>query len=84
MREGEPGNTCYLVRAGQAGVIGRDLIGAEVTLAVFGPGDSFGEGALVAERPRSATVRAPSRAPSILNGAPMDAVSALAPSAQQG
>ena len=58
IREGEPGDTCYLIRAGQAGVVTRDLIGQEVLLATFGPGDSFGESALVAERPRSATIRA--------------------------
>src|SRR3712207_2769841 len=54
IREGEPGDTCYVIRSGEAGVVSRDLIGQEVTLTVFGPGQSFGEIALVNECCRTA------------------------------
>ncbi|MBI4499200.1 MAG: cyclic nucleotide-binding domain-containing protein [Chloroflexi bacterium] len=58
LREGEVGDTCYLIRRGRAGVVSRDLIGQEVTLATFGPGAHFGEVALVTQGKRTATVRA--------------------------
>jgi len=56
VREGAPGDAWYLVAAGRAAVVSRDMIGAEVTLAEYGPGGTFGEAALVTGRPRSATV----------------------------
>ena len=58
VREGEEGDACYLVRAGEAGVVSSDLVGHEVTLATLGPGTLFGEMALVGQGRRSATVRA--------------------------
>jgi CRP-like cAMP-binding protein/RsiW-degrading membrane proteinase PrsW (M82 family) len=58
IREGEVGTTWYLLRSGTAAVVRSDLIGQEVTLAVFERGQDFGEMALVSDQPRSATVRA--------------------------
>jgi MFS family permease len=48
VREGEPGEDFYVIDAGEAEVLGRRL----------GPGESFGEIALLREIPRTATVRA--------------------------
>lgn len=58
VREGETGDTWYLLAAGHAAVISRDLTGAAITLAVFEPGSHFGEMALVTGGRRSATVKA--------------------------
>jgi len=57
--EGEPADRWYVLADGTASVIHSDLIGQPVTLAVLGPGDSFGERALIREdQPRSATIKA--------------------------
>lgn len=58
IREGDAGDRAYLVASGQAAVVTRDLIGEEITLKVFGPGEGFGETALVEEVKRTATVKA--------------------------
>jgi protease PrsW len=58
INEGEIGTACYVVKSGQAIVVSRDLVGQEVTLAAYGPGDAFGEVALVTHEPRTASVRA--------------------------
>lgn len=51
---GEPGDRFYLVRSGRLDVLGPD----DAVLGSLGPGDGFGELALLDDRPRSATVRA--------------------------
>ncbi len=56
--EGEKGNSAYIIAAGEAGVVTRDLIGEEVTLRVFNKGEVFGEVALVEDSRRTATVKA--------------------------
>jgi len=58
LREGEPGEACYIVKSGEAAVISQDLIGQEVTLGVFHPTASFGEIALLTNQPRTASIRA--------------------------
>ena len=59
IREGEEGDECFLVTAGIAAVVGRDLIGEEVPIALLRPGQTFGELALIGTgRPRTATVLA--------------------------
>lgn len=58
IREGEAGDTCYIVASGEAAVSTRDLVGQDVMLQRFTPGASFGAIALIGNEPRSATVRA--------------------------
>ncbi len=48
VREGEPGDRFYVVRSGQVSILGR----------TFGPGESFGEIALLRDVPRTATAMA--------------------------
>ena len=45
VREGEPGDRFYVVRSGQVSILGR----------TFGPGEAFGEIALLSDVPRTAT-----------------------------
>jgi CRP-like cAMP-binding protein len=52
---GEPGDKFYLIEAGKAGIY---LDDAGPSIAMLGPGDHFGEGALLSGAPRSASVRA--------------------------
>ncbi|HVF74377.1 MAG TPA: peptidase domain-containing ABC transporter [Acidimicrobiales bacterium] len=58
--EGDAGDALYVVTKGRARVLKSGEQG-EVSLSVLGPGDSFGETALLTGEPRSATVRAGSR-----------------------
>lgn len=55
-REGDPGDTCYIVRVGLARAIRQHTDGRSITLAHFGPGDIFGELAMFDAEPRSASV----------------------------
>ena len=48
LREGETGDLFYVIRSGQVSILGR----------TFGPGDSFGEIALLRDVPRTATAMA--------------------------
>jgi CRP-like cAMP-binding protein len=48
LREGEPGDRFYVVEKGQVSILGR----------TFGPGEGFGEIALLRDVPRTATVMA--------------------------
>ena len=74
MAEGEPGSALYAIEDGTASVT---MIG--VPLALLGPGDVFGEMAVMAAGRRTATVVAPS--PMRLPTLPNDDVSALDESA---
>src|SRR5437762_5488817 len=52
-REGDRGQTMYVIRSGKVNICKR--IGeSEITLAVLGPGEFFGEMALLESLPRSA------------------------------
>jgi len=55
-REGDGGDTCYIVRSGLARAVRQHSDGRSITLSHFGPGDIFGELAMFDEEPRSATV----------------------------
>jgi len=57
LRQGETGQACYLVQRGEMEVF-REEGGAERHLATLGPGSLFGEGALLTDTPRNASVRA--------------------------
>ncbi len=56
--QGEPGDALYIVRAGRLKATVQDATGRERVLALYGPGDFFGELALVSAQPRTATVTA--------------------------
>jgi CRP-like cAMP-binding protein len=52
--EGDPGSRLYVIQSGQVRIVKRTG-GREVTLARLGPGEFFGEMALLERQPRSAT-----------------------------
>src|SRR3954463_121840 len=53
-REGDPGRTMYVIRSGRVNIWKR-IAESEITLAVLGPGEFFGEMALLEGLPRSAS-----------------------------
>jgi CRP/FNR family transcriptional regulator len=55
-REGDTSDTCYVIRSGHARAVRAHQDGRSITLAQFGPGDHFGELAMLDEERRSATV----------------------------
>jgi CRP-like cAMP-binding protein len=55
IREGDTGNSIYLIQSGKAKVITR-ILGEEIELAVLSEGDVFGEVAFLTGRPRTASV----------------------------
>lgn len=55
-REGDASNTCYAIRSGHACAVRENSDGRAITLARFGPGDIFGELAMLDDERRSATV----------------------------
>src|SRR5438270_5854572 len=57
-REGDSGDTCYLIRSGSVRVTRRHSDGRVITLAELRPGDIFGELAMFGGETRSATVEA--------------------------
>jgi CRP/FNR family transcriptional regulator len=57
-REGDEGDTCYIVRLGQARAVREHSDGRSITLATFGRGEIFGELAMFDDERRSATVEA--------------------------
>ena len=54
-RAGEPGESLYLVRAGEIELYINDNVGQKIVLDAVGPGDFFGEIALLDAGPRTAT-----------------------------
>src|SRR5918998_4154724 len=69
-REGDSGDTCYVVREGSVRVTRRHSDGRVITLAELRPGAIFGELAMFGGETRSASVEAlePTRALAILAG----------------
>jgi rhodanese-related sulfurtransferase len=57
-RQGDPGDSFYIVNSGKIRVFRRDRQGMETDLSILGPGDSFGEMALLTGESRSANVEA--------------------------
>jgi CRP-like cAMP-binding protein len=57
-REGDTGDTCYVVRAGHFRAVREHNDGRTITLATFGPGEIFGELAMFDAERRSASVEA--------------------------
>jgi CRP/FNR family transcriptional regulator len=55
-REGDASNTFYVIRSGHARAVRENPDGRSITLARFGPGDMFGELAMLDDERRSATV----------------------------
>ena len=58
LREGDPGNAFYILARGQVEVHTQGEHGEKLRMAVLGPGDFFGEEALITGSPRTATVDA--------------------------
>lgn len=57
-RRGDPGDAFYIVDSGRVRIFTFDGEGRELTLNTMGPGEAFGELALVDDQPRSASVAA--------------------------
>ena len=57
-REGESSSSCYVIRSGHACALREHADGRVITLARFGPGDIFGELAMLDDQRRSATIQA--------------------------
>lgn len=56
-REGEPATEMYVLLAGELEVVKASRSGRETRVAILGPGDVFGEMAILDHEARSATVR---------------------------
>jgi CRP-like cAMP-binding protein len=56
--KGERGDALYVIETGQVRIFTFDEKGQEITLNILGPGDTFGEMALVDEQPRAASAAA--------------------------
>jgi CRP-like cAMP-binding protein len=54
-RQGDPGGSMYVIRAGKVRVL-KDAQGRQRVVTTLGPGDFFGEIAVVTGRPRTATI----------------------------
>ena len=55
-RKGDPGDSFYIVHSGKIRVFLEGEDGVETDLTRLGPGDSFGEMALLTEEPRSTNI----------------------------
>ena len=56
-RQGDPGGSMYVIRAGKVRVL-KEAHGRQRMVTTLGPGDFFGEMAVMTGKPRSATVEA--------------------------
>lgn len=57
-RQGDPGDKFYLIQSGRVRVFKKDADGIATELSVLGPGESFGEMALLTGEARSANIEA--------------------------
>jgi CRP/FNR family transcriptional regulator len=57
-REGDSSTSCYVISSGHAAALREHPDGRVITLARFGPGDVFGELAMLDNQVRSATIKA--------------------------
>lgn len=55
-KKGDPGETFYIIQTGKASARVPGFLGLSKTVGTMGPGEFFGELALVLKRPRAATV----------------------------
>lgn len=55
-KEGDPGDSLYIIQSGKVRIFRRDERGMEIDLSIQGPGETFGEMALLTGEPRSANV----------------------------
>lgn len=53
-----PGDALFFIQAGRVRIFTRDPLGHELTLRTYGPGDVFGEFAVLDGKPRSASAQA--------------------------
>lgn len=53
-RQGDPGDVLYIIESGQVKIVSHETQAAELVFNQFGPGDFFGEMALIDHGPRSA------------------------------
>ena len=58
VKQGERGDAMFIIESGRCEVTVEESPGHAITIAFLGPGDFFGEMALISEETRSATVRA--------------------------
>jgi voltage-gated potassium channel len=62
IRQGEKGDAFYLISTGKVSVsVRKGMVGGQKQIAELGPGAFFGEMALVADEPRTATIIAKER-----------------------
>jgi CRP-like cAMP-binding protein len=57
-REGDPGRDVYVLKSGNVEVLMRRPDATQEVIKTLGPGDHFGEMALLGDAPRNATIRA--------------------------
>jgi CRP/FNR family transcriptional regulator/CRP/FNR family cyclic AMP-dependent transcriptional regulator len=66
--QGDPGDTMHLVRSGRIKIVVPSESGDEAVLAILGPGDCFGELAVIDGGPRSASVVAMEQVETLMLG----------------